>query len=121
LRSAWEEVLWLRHYFEIFCQFRDIADQSESDEEHSQFWDFVRWAFIGELIHRVDRICEPQWRNRKKRVLSLGAFLSDLRPHSRSSGTEEGRESEVGSLSLEKRKFDVRSASGKVEVRDDDL
>lgn len=81
LQAIANEVTWLNHYHEVFLQFIDIANGSTAGGQSSEFWDFSRWAFFGELVHRVDRITEGQWKDKKRKVNSLGAFLDDVRPH----------------------------------------
>ena len=81
LQAIANEVTWLNHYHEVFLQFVDIADGSSAGGQSSEFWDFSRWAFFGELVHRVDRITEGQWKDKKRKVNSLGAFLDDIRPY----------------------------------------
>ena len=80
LKYIANEVTWLNHYHEIFLQFIDISGKSPVSSQSSDFWDFSNWAFFGELIHRVDRITEGQWKQKKRKVNSLGAFLDDARP-----------------------------------------
>lgn len=75
------EVTYLNHFHEVFLQFNDILRQSPINQTNSAFWSFEKWAFVGELVHRVDRVCERQWPQKKKRVHSLGAFLEDIHPH----------------------------------------
>ena len=81
LQAIANEVTWLNHYHEIFFQFNDIVNLSPVGQMRSAFWDFKSWAFIGELVHRVDRICEGQARQKKFRVNSLGSFLKDIQPY----------------------------------------
>lgn len=81
LTAIAHEVTWLNHYHEIFLQFTEVVKQSPVQEEKSVFWDFSKWALIGELVHRVDRICEGQWASKKRKVNSLGAFLDDIVPY----------------------------------------
>jgi hypothetical protein len=81
LQAIAHEVTWLNHYHEVFLQFVDIVDGSNAGGQSSEFWDFSRWAFFGELVHRVDRITEDQWKQKKRKVNSLGAFLDDILPY----------------------------------------
>lgn len=75
------EVRWLVHFQEISWQFREIVKQSSVADTDSSFWEFVGWAHGGEIVHRIDRLCERQWPDRQRRVLSFVAFLNELKPY----------------------------------------
>jgi hypothetical protein len=81
LREASHETYMLNHYLEVFLQFRDIVTQSGVVSTGSDFWEFCRWGLIGELVHRLIRICEGQPKQKKFRVHAFQAFLMDLKPY----------------------------------------
>lgn len=79
LEIARREVERLIHYYEVFLEFNDVAVQSRVAKMESEFWGFAKWAFGGEVVHRIDRLCERKPAQKKWRVHSLLAFLEELK------------------------------------------
>lgn len=81
------EVTFLNHYAEIRNQFNLIASKSPIANKSSEFWSFVTQAFAHEMIFRICRLTEGQFRDNKGRVRkhlevsSLGALLEEFAEH----------------------------------------
>ncbi|MBX2989126.1 MAG: hypothetical protein KF802_14645 [Bdellovibrionaceae bacterium] len=87
LEIASGEVTFLNHYAEVRAQFNLIASQSPVANVGSEFWTFVTQAFAHEMIFRISRLTEGQFKDRKGRVLkhlevsSLTALLEEFAEH----------------------------------------
>lgn len=87
LKITSDEVTFLNHYAEIRSQFNLIAAQSPVANKSSQFWSFVTQAFAHEMIFRICRLTEGQFKDQKGRVKkhlevsSLGALLEEFVEH----------------------------------------
>lgn len=75
------EVERLIHFYEVFLEFNDVAMKSEVAKLESEFWGFAKWSFGGEIVHRIDRLCERNPKQKRWRVNSLSAFLEELKKH----------------------------------------
>ena len=76
-----KEVQRLIHFYEVFMEFNDIAMQSTVAKKESEFWTFAKLSFGGEIVHRIDRLCEKKPAQKKWKVHSLLALLEELKAY----------------------------------------